>query len=145
MSENVNPQQQPDPNQGPNQGDDSWSQVPDPNAPYTQPGYQQSAGPSQGDYQWTPPQGAPRRGPQASGFFNSIRNSGFFRSSSRILGGVCGGLAAKFGWDPAVVRLVTAVALIPLFGWVVIAYGAAWILLPDQADGKILAESWTSA
>lgn len=50
----------------------------------------------------------------------------------RIIGGVCAGLARRFGWNPTVVRIIAvASCLIP--GPQVLAYLAAWILIPEDA------------
>jgi phage shock protein PspC (stress-responsive transcriptional regulator) len=49
-----------------------------------------------------------------------------------MIGGVCAGLARRFGWDPTLVRIVAvASCLIP--GPQFLAYIAAWILLPEDA------------
>lgn len=55
----------------------------------------------------------------------------------RILGGVCGGLADYFGWDPALVRILWVVATIATaMGGGILAYLALWMLLPvGTADG----------
>ena len=45
------------------------------------------------------------------------------------LGGVCGGLAAYFGWDPTYVRLAT-VALAFLFGATIVVYMIMWLVVP---------------
>ncbi|MEY2532324.1 MAG: hypothetical protein QOF29_234, partial [bacterium] len=55
----------------------------------------------------------------------------------RMLAGVCGGLAKYFGIDPVIVR-VAAVALVFAGGAGLLAYLAAWLLVPDEgapADG----------
>jgi phage shock protein PspC (stress-responsive transcriptional regulator) len=51
----------------------------------------------------------------------------------RLLGGVCGGLAEYFGIDPAIVRII-AVALVFAGGAGFLAYGAAWLLVPQEGD-----------
>jgi phage shock protein PspC (stress-responsive transcriptional regulator) len=53
-----------------------------------------------------------------------------YRSTNdRILGGVCGGIAEHYGWDPTLVRL----------GWIVLSLGGgvgillyiiAWLIMP---------------
>lgn len=49
--------------------------------------------------------------------------------SDRYLGGVCGGIARTYGWDPGVVRLLAVlVALLP--GPAVLVYVVLWIILP---------------
>lgn len=59
----------------------------------------------------------------------SWRQSWPHRSRRRILGGVCGGLAAEWGVSPVLVRAgCLAGALLPGPMW--LAYGAAWILMP---------------
>jgi phage shock protein C len=47
----------------------------------------------------------------------------------RMLGGVCGGIAAHFGIDPVIVRVAT-VALIFAGGIGIAPYLAAWVLMP---------------
>lgn len=51
--------------------------------------------------------------------------------TDRKLGGVCAGIADYYGMDPTVVRLI-AVATILLPGPSIIAYIAAWIIVPEQ-------------
>ena len=51
--------------------------------------------------------------------------------SDRMIGGVCGGLAAYLGVDVTVVRLI-AVATILLPGPSIIAYLLAWIIVPEE-------------
>ncbi|QAY69582.1 PspC domain-containing protein [Xylanimonas protaetiae] len=56
----------------------------------------------------------------------------FYRpSQGRMLGGVCAAVADRFGWDRTLVRVVT-VASVLLPGPQVVAYVAAWILIPDE-------------
>ena len=49
-------------------------------------------------------------------------------------GGVAGGLARHFDIDPVVVRVLFVVAA--LFGVGILAYGALWLLVPGDNDGK---------
>ncbi|WP_213280959.1 PspC domain-containing protein, partial [Cellulomonas hominis] len=70
-----------------------------------------------------------------NGFFEAIRRTGVTRSSDRWVGGVGGGLAARFGVDPLLVRGAIGVTMLMGFGFVL--YGLAWALLPEQADGRI--------
>ena len=72
-------------------------------------------------------------------FFEALHRSPVKRGPSRMLGGVCGGIAHKLGWRPSIVRVLTAIAfLLPVFGlgW----YLAAWLLLPKADDDSIIAE-----
>ena len=57
------------------------------------------------------------------------------RGPHRWVAGICGGLSAKFGWDPTLVRIVVLLSfLLPFIG--VGTYLLAWLLLPWQ-DGSI--------
>ena len=72
-------------------------------------------------------------------FFDTLRRSPIKRGPSRILGGICGGIAEKFGWPPTTVRLVTVIAfLLPVIGFG--TYLLAWLLLPRASDGSIVIE-----
>ena len=50
---------------------------------------------------------------------------------SRVIAGVCGGLAEYFGWDPTVVRL-RFVASFLLPGPQAVFYLVAWIIIPSE-------------
>ena len=53
---------------------------------------------------------------------------------NRILGGVCAGLARRFGWNVAIVRLLTVLSIfIP--GPQVLAYIVLWIVIPGERRG----------
>jgi phage shock protein C len=69
----------------------------------------------------TPPPAPPRR----------LRR----RATGRVLGGVCGGVADYAGLDVALVRLI-AVLLALVSGVGVVAYVAAWALLPVAGDER---------
>lgn len=99
----------------------------------------QNANPNNG---WVPPAPQDPSNGQHGGykFFQALRSTGFFRSESRWLGGVAGGLARKLNVDPIVVRLVLIILGITLTGVALIAYAAAWALLPEERDGRIHAE-----
>lgn len=54
---------------------------------------------------------------------------------NRILAGVCGGIAEYFDIEPAIIRLV--VVLFALAGGAgVVAYIAAWIIIPEDPEFK---------
>ena len=75
------------------------------------------------------------RSVEAMRFFDSIRNLGFRRGPGRIVGGICGGLAAAANTSVTLVRILVLVAfLLPFIG--LGAYLVAWILTPWQ-DGSI--------
>ncbi|MFZ0140685.1 MAG: PspC domain-containing protein [Aeromicrobium sp.] len=48
----------------------------------------------------------------------------------RWIGGVCGGLADYTGVDAGLIRLIVAVATILGFGSLILAYIAAWVIMP---------------
>jgi phage shock protein PspC (stress-responsive transcriptional regulator) len=52
----------------------------------------------------------------------------------RMIAGVCAGLAEYFGIDPVIVRVI-AVALVFAGGAGLLAYLAAWLLVPEQGAG----------
>ncbi|MCO1339072.1 hypothetical protein BJH93_09245 [Kocuria polaris] len=68
-------------------------------------------------------------------FFDALRSTNFRRGPNRWVGGIAGGIAAKFGWDPTLVRIGVLLSfLLPVIG--IGAYIVAWLLLPWQ-DGSI--------
>ncbi len=65
--------------------------------------------------------------------YDALRSIPFRRGPERWLGGVCGGIAAKFGLNPLLVRILMMLAfLLPVVGWV--TYFVAWLILPWQDD-----------
>ncbi len=50
----------------------------------------------------------------------------------RWLGGVCGGFAEYFGVDANLVRLLVVLGTVLGFGSLIVAYVAAWILMPED-------------
>jgi phage shock protein PspC (stress-responsive transcriptional regulator) len=50
---------------------------------------------------------------------------------NRWLGGVCGGLAEYFGVDANLIRLLVVIGTIFGMGTLLVAYIAAWILMPE--------------
>ena len=74
---------------------------------------------------------------QITRFFDWIRGSGLNRDSDRWIAGVCGGIAARTGLDPLIVRGI-AVVIAVLGGPVVFAYAVGWALMPRA--GRIYAE-----
>ncbi|NKX92136.1 PspC domain-containing protein [Sanguibacter hominis ATCC BAA-789] len=84
-----------------------------------------------------PPGGAPRTpsSPSLDGFFDSIRRYGIVRTDERWVAGVCGGIARRWNVDVALVRGLAVVSLL-LAGAGLVLYGAAWLLLPEEADGR---------
>lgn len=89
---------------------------------------EQAAGPD-------PVQQVPVPSPESARFYQWLRGLGVQRGNHRWVGGVCSGLADKWGIDPVVVRGL-AVVLSLFFGVGLLAYGVAWALLPEP-DGRI--------
>lgn len=76
----------------------------------------------------------------AMSIFNSIRSAGFRRGPSRLLGGICGGIAAKVGFNVWLVRVVMLLLFaLPVIGWGL--YLVVWVLTPNQ-QGSIPLERW---
>ena len=72
--------------------------------------------------------------------FDSIRSTGFRRGPERLLGGICGGIAAKLRINVWIVRLLTLLLFaLPVLGWGV--YLLIWVLTPNQS-GSIPVERW---
>lgn len=56
-----------------------------------------------------------------------------YRSESdRILGGVCGGIAEVYGYEPSLVRLVAIILAFTQIG--IPVYIAAWIIIPSESE-----------
>ena len=83
----------------------------------------------------------PPRPDQITRFFDWIRGSGLNRDGDRWIAGVCGGIAARTGLDPLIVRGI-AVVIAVFGGPVVFAYAVGWALMPRGA-GRIYAEEAT--
>ena len=49
----------------------------------------------------------------------------------RKIAGVCSGLAEHFGWDANFLRILFVVFSITSWGALVLAYAAAWVLIPE--------------
>lgn len=80
----------------------------------------------------TPPAPQP---PPSTGFFDSVRRLGIWRSTDRWAGGVAAGIGRRYGLDPLLVRGLFVV--VTLFGGLgLVLYGLAWALLPEETDGR---------
>ncbi|HXF03280.1 MAG TPA: PspC domain-containing protein [Arthrobacter sp.] len=72
-------------------------------------------------------------------FYRALRSSPIRRGPDRWVAGICGGIAAKFGWDVTWVRIATLlIFLFPGIG--VGTYLVLWLLLPKY-DGSIALEN----
>ncbi|MEA2228287.1 MAG: hypothetical protein QOF04_1917 [Solirubrobacteraceae bacterium] len=81
-----------------------------------------------------PPGAPPPTGAASAGGAASAPRRLYRSRDDRMIAGVCGGLARYFGIDPVIVR-VAAVALVFAGGAGLLAYLAAWLLVPDEAAG----------
>jgi phage shock protein C len=63
----------------------------------------------------------------------AFRRQGLVRPrQGRILGGVCAGLARRFGMSPTMMRILFVVTLIVIPGSQFIVYPILWILMPSE-------------
>ncbi|KAA9111528.1 PspC domain-containing protein [Microbacterium rhizomatis] len=49
----------------------------------------------------------------------------------RVLAGVCAAVANRFGWNTAVVRVLTVIGVV-FFGVSILVYILLWILIPQE-------------
>ncbi|MGH8883418.1 MAG: PspC domain-containing protein [Stackebrandtia sp.] len=54
------------------------------------------------------------------------------RSDDRMIAGVCGGLAERFGWKPRTVRIVFVLSCI-LPGPQFLIYLVLWVIMPSRS------------
>ncbi|WP_293952431.1 PspC domain-containing protein [uncultured Corynebacterium sp.] len=65
----------------------------------------------------------------ASAHARALRRS----ATNRWIGGVAGGLAETYGWNPALVRVAfVATLLFPVPGSQILMYALAWLLIPKR-------------
>lgn len=62
-----------------------------------------------------------------------------YRSRHGILGGVCAGIAAYFGWRTGIVRLIAIIGLFAFTPAAIFTYLAAWWLLKKRPDERLYA------
>jgi phage shock protein C len=58
-----------------------------------------------------------------------------YRSRSKVIGGVCSGLAKYFNIDPVVVRLIAALGLFFTACTIFPVYIIAWLIIPEEPAG----------
>jgi phage shock protein C len=58
----------------------------------------------------------------------------------RMVAGICAGTADYLGWDVTLVRVVVAVVSVLTGGTGVLAYLAAWALIPAEGEKTSIAE-----
>lgn len=54
----------------------------------------------------------------------------------RMIAGVCAGIARRYEWDPTLVRVAVVLAAVISGGIVLVAYLAAWIIMPAGTDAE---------
>ncbi len=54
----------------------------------------------------------------------------------RMIGGVCAGIARRYDWDPTLVRVAVVLAAVISGGIVLVAYLAAWVVMPAGTDAE---------
>jgi phage shock protein C len=57
-----------------------------------------------------------------------------YRSRSKVISGVCGGIADYLGVDPTVVRLIAALGTLITCFTAVLFYIVAWAIMPDAPE-----------
>lgn len=63
----------------------------------------------------------------------SLAQSGLVRTrENQLIGGVCSGLAKRFGADPWAMRALVFIAMVIVPGSPLILYPVAWVLMPDE-------------
>jgi phage shock protein C len=63
----------------------------------------------------------------------------------RMVAGVCAGLAEYFGIDVTLVRVIVAVIAVITGGVGVLAYLAAWAIIPEEGEMTSVAENLVSS
>ena len=70
---------------------------------------------------------------------------------NKVIGGVCSGIAAYFGWDVTILRIILIVLALPIFTngafiikGIVLFYVIAWIIIPEAktATEKLSMKGW---
>ena len=64
---------------------------------------------------------------------DAFRRQGLVRPrQGRILGGVCAGLARRFGIGPTMMRILFIVTLFVIPGSQILVYPLLWVLMPSE-------------
>jgi phage shock protein PspC (stress-responsive transcriptional regulator) len=64
---------------------------------------------------------------------DSMSRQGLIRpQEGRMIGGVCAGLARRFGLDPWLTRLLFVLILLAIPGSQILIYPILWILMPSE-------------
>ena len=63
------------------------------------------------------------------------------RSQKGMLAGICAGIAGYFGIDATLVRVIVAVVSIITGGAGLLAYLAAWVIIPEEGEKTSIAQN----
>jgi phage shock protein PspC (stress-responsive transcriptional regulator) len=67
--------------------------------------------------------------------YDSMARQGLIRPrEGRIIGGVCAGLARRFGIDPWIARLLFVLILFVIPGSQILVYPLLWVLMPAEQN-----------
>jgi phage shock protein C len=61
--------------------------------------------------------------------------------NGRMLAGVCAGIADYFGVDVTIVRVILAIVCVFTAGAGVLAYLAAWVIIPEEGEKSSIVEN----
>jgi phage shock protein C len=76
--------------------------------------------------------------------YDTMRRNGLVRPvEDRVLGGVCAGLARRFGLDPWAARLLFVLILMLLPGSQFLIYPILWIVMPTDVPVDAGQPSWS--
>lgn len=56
-----------------------------------------------------------------------------YRSKSRVIAGVCSGIAEYLNIDPVIVRIIWALITLGTFGFGILAYLICWMVIPEKS------------
>ena len=63
----------------------------------------------------------------------------------RMVAGICAAAAGYFGWDVTLVRVIVAVVSVITGGAGVLAYLAAWVIIPGEGETTSIAQNLIGA
>jgi len=66
------------------------------------------------------------------------------RSQKGMVAGICAGIAGYFGIDATLVRVIVAVVSIITGGAGLLAYLAAWVIIPEEGEKTSIAQNIVS-
>ncbi|KDA02374.1 envelope stress response membrane protein PspC [Hyphomonas oceanitis] len=82
----------------------------------------------------------PYSDPDSASEYRSPNPKRFYRSrNDKVIAGVCGGLAERFGWEPILIRVLFVLATLFMFGPLsIIIYMTIWIITPRTPLGRMI-------